>query len=181
MEEANVVVLPDGDGYAGKLSKEAIDAFLARGGCIVALRGAVDFLASEAMAFLPLKKREKTGSLGAVNGAIVAAGLEEEHWLTQGLDRTLHVQARTANYWQPVDREQALAVAVYAAEDSLRVSGYLPEAKLKALAGSPLVLEKVKGRGRIVAFVEDVVWRGTTPGAWKLFLNACLLGPAQGH
>lgn len=179
LEESDVLVLPDGGGYAGKLAKEQLAGFLGRGGCVVALRGAVEFLASEPIALLPLKKNEKAAGVGPPNGPIVSATLDAEHWLTQGLTGPLHLQARNRWSWLPVDRKDASTAAAYAAREGLIFSGFLPAAQAELLADAPLIVEKVHGRGRVVAFVEDVAWRGTTPGAWKLLLNAALLGASQ--
>jgi hypothetical protein len=181
LEDANVLVLPDGSGYKGKITKKMLDTFLERGGTVVALRGAISFLTEKEMGHLVLKKHpeDKVRGLGSVPGPILSAVLDSAHWLGHGLIDGLAVQCRASTWWMPLEKKDGTAVMSYAKDVSKALSGILPEKKGKLLVGAPIVVEKVHGRGRVVAFTEDVVFRGASPGLWKLFLNACLLGPTM--
>jgi len=183
LEDANVLVLPDGGGYKDRITKKMLETFLGRGGTVVALRGAVKFLASKDMGQLTLEEHPEkdTHGVGAVAGPILRAHLDSEHWLGHGLGEDVAIQCRTSTWWKPVEKKNGTTVLSYGkgADHLKALSGILPERKGKLLAEAPIVIEKVHGRGRVIAFQEDVVFRGTSPGLWKLFLNACLLGPSM--
>ncbi|MCH7684739.1 MAG: hypothetical protein IIB35_13655, partial [Gemmatimonadetes bacterium] len=62
--------------------------------------------------------------------------------------------------------------------DSLRISGLAWDESLDRMAGSVFVYEEHVGLGRVIAFAEDVNFRGFWRGARRLFLNAVVVGPS---
>lgn len=68
-------------------------------------------------------------------------------------------------------------MARFADRDSLRISGLAWDEALDRLSGSVFVYEERVGQGRVIAFAEDVNFRGFWRGANRLFLNAVEVGP----
>ena len=177
LEKANVLVLPDGR-YGDRLKKATIESFLAGGGTVVALRGATNVLVGQGL--LPLKPKKDTDAIGSVAGVIMKTRLDRDHWLAHGLGADPTVQVRTDRYWETPAKKDARVVLSVQPDAGANLSGILTDAQGQAIRGTPLVIERTVGRGRIIAFTEDPVFRGTSPGVWTLFLNAVLLGASQG-
>lgn len=182
LQEADVLVLPHLGDRARLPDKERLQAFLQRGGILVALRGAAERLTAKDPGLLPLERlpAEKTPKVGAVPGAILGARLDTRHRLGWGLQEDLSVQSRARVWWKaPEEGSGVKVVASWRRADDtgppLHRSGVLIPGQAELLSGAPLVVEVRKGRGRIRAFLEDPAFRGTSPGIWKLLLNAVLL------
>ncbi len=68
--------------------------------------------------------------------------------------------------------------ARYPAEGSIKLSGHAWDETLERLSGSVFAYEERVGRGRVIAFAEDLNFRAYWRGANRLFLNAVVLGPS---
>ena len=191
------LLLPEGGGY-GRLGDEDVarlSAWVERGGVLVAIGDAVDWLhGRELTAFAardldaPSEEGDGEGS-GAppadtdrvwdtelfVPGAIVATEIRQ-HPLTAGL-----LAPPAFLFWG----DEFHDATGDPQQDLVRVRGNDPllagvawsEAR-EQLPGALLVGVEQKGRGRVVAFAQDpafrLFWRGTMP----LLLNALMYGPS---
>ena len=87
--------------------------------------------------------------------------------------------------WQPVplNAEQArnnpfvipkadrpIVIARWSDDDKLLVSGLLENGG--AMAGHPAVVDARYGKGRVLLFANDPIWRGETIGSYRMFFNA---------
>jgi hypothetical protein len=71
-------------------------------------------------------------------------------------------------------------IARLAEPESLRLSGLLwPEARERLGDGAYMTRERM-GRGQVILFATDPVFRGYMQGTTRLFLNAVILGPGVG-
>jgi|GEM_PF-4417727 hypothetical protein len=174
LEHATALVLPDG-GYARGCGEKDIQAFLARGGVVVALGAAVSALASKDGPLHEWKKPEKSEDFAGFNGLIVEGQLLPEHWLCAGLNERTSWPLRGA-----------LAVRGQVATGPGRVvlngvkilSGQQPDAA-SWIGNLPLITDWPVERGRVVAFAGDPIARGMAPVAWNLLVRALLLGPSM--
>ncbi len=73
---------------------------------------------------------------------------------------------------------EAKANVVTVAPDEPLLSGFGWEEALERWKGAAVVQLEVSGRGRIVSFAADPVFRGVWRGSEAVFLNAVLLGPS---
>jgi hypothetical protein len=68
----------------------------------------------------------------------------------------------------------------FATARNLRLSGLLwPEAAVRLQSSAAATVERV-GRGQLILFAQDPVFRGAWRGSRRLLLNAILLGPGCG-
>ncbi len=134
-------------------------------------------------------------------GAIVRATLDTDHWLTIGLTTVLdsiedprglsgrieRIAETSRDIGVMLNTDKALlakspvAVPVaLAGEKELRLSGLLwPEARTRWAHTAYVTQERV-GKGQIILFVDDPVFRGLLDGPRTLLMNALLLGPGLG-
>ena len=113
------------------------------------------------------------------SGALVRTTLDMEHWLAAGTDGEIQVMVDGARVFSPITLDKGRNVGTYAAGDAAVVAGLVwPEAKTQ-LANKPFVIEQPRGRGHVIAFMEDPNFRAFMEGTQLLFINAVLLGPAH--
>lgn len=123
-----------------------------------------------------------------VPGAILRAELDLQRWLAAGAaDAELPVLVASDRILLPPEGPPDASrrvVARYApaedgAEDgALVLSGHAWPESLERLPGAVFAYEERVGGGRVIAFAEDVNFRGFWRGANRLFLNAVVLGPS---
>lgn len=175
LEQATALVLPDGP-YPRGVGEKDVQAFLARGGVVVALGGAVASLAGKEGPLADWKKQERTDAFSSFNGLIVEGTVLREHWLTAGLPESIFWPLRGA--LQPTSpAHHAFGRVVLEAKRD--VAGSQPGAADVIQGKLPLVTDWSLERGRVVAFMGDPIARGMAPVAWELLVRALLLGPSE--
>jgi hypothetical protein len=125
-----------------------------------------------------LKREDAWLRMFSPNGVFVRADLDAEHWLCFGLDKTLPVLVSGSNVFmsmQPVRTPARLAEG-----KALRLSGLLwPEARERLENSAYATVERL-GRGQIILFAADPMFRGYTEGSGRMLLNAVIFGPGLG-
>ena len=111
-------------------------------------------------------------------GAFVLAEVDTEHWIGFGVDERLPVLvsgSRVLYSREPTQTPVRLGPAA-----SLRLSGLVwPEARVRLHRSSIVTVDRI-GRGQVIGFAVDPVFRGMTDGTRRLLENALLLGPSLG-
>jgi hypothetical protein len=109
-------------------------------------------------------------------GSLFDVVLDRTHWLTLGMDqRRLTVLMQGSTFLRP--SKEASNVAVFAPDGALHRAGFLwPENSERLLRGTAAVIEEPLGRGHVVLFNTNPVFRGWWRSLDKLLLNAVLLG-----
>ena len=79
-------------------------------------------------------------------------------------------------YTIPKDLRAGEAVIRYAPEARIRLAGYFWPEMPARLALTPYVWTERVGRGRVIAFAGDPLFRDHWRGTYTLFANAVLLG-----
>ncbi len=80
----------------------------------------------------------------------------------------------------PLRLPEAKANVVTVAPDEPLLSGFGWKEALERWKGAAVVQLEESGRGRVVSFAADPVFRGVWRGSEAVFLNAVLLGPSLG-
>ncbi len=117
----------------------------------------------------------------AVPGAMVATELDREHWLTAGVPDGFRALVNSDRIYLPPEgaaSPQQRSGIRYAGGDGFSWGGHMWEESVERLPEAVFAYEERVGRGRVIAFAEDVNFRAYYRGANRLFLNAVLAGPS---
>jgi hypothetical protein len=190
----DVVVLPDASERVVKGNTETLKGFVQRGGRLVALAGAAEAVAE--LAEIKVREPQKdTGNARArylagreererqewrqeVPGTVVAVTLDPAHPLAfgAGLDSNpaqTFVLHQGSLVFEPGEGIETVA---YFGASPQRIAGVISLENLKRLGQGGWLVSKRMGRGSVVLFADDplfrLFWRSTQP----LLLNAILLG-----
>ena len=177
----NVLVLPDGGDYArwlGEKGVERLKAWTEAGGTLVLLKGSGDFLRKGEKPWLKSKTTKPAKEVQPVRGAFVRLEAKASHWLTWGLgtDRIVG-QLRGDLVHEPLGDDDGDNVVVFAAEDTVHLSGSMDPAQKKAFAAKLFAAVEKKGAGQVLIFADDLTVRANMPGLFPLMTHALLLGP----
>lgn len=108
-------------------------------------------------------------------GCYVRADNERAHWLTHGMGARVPLLFREdAILSAGPDCE---VVMRFAAAKDLALSGLIWPEAVPMIAGSPCLVRERRGRGQVISFAWDPVFRGYSRGTERLLLNAAILGP----
>jgi hypothetical protein len=107
-----------------------------------------------------------------IPGVLAKARLDEDHWVTAGLTRTVNAMVRGRSVLTPLKLDKGVNAAVFLGPDELVASGYLWEENRKQLAFKPFVIVQRVGRGNVIGFTADPNFRAYMDGLNVLFLNA---------
>ncbi|MBX6365405.1 MAG: hypothetical protein IRZ00_16165 [Gemmatimonadetes bacterium] len=199
LDDYDVVVVPE-------LSDDALDestlgrlkAWVQRGGRLIAVgsgagavaeplagvkaRGASGRRTSQADSARALSGREQRDLErweNEVPGTILATHLDPAHPLAFGAaaagDSTLFILKSGTLAFTP---DAAFETAAYFPEHLKKVSGVISEQNLELLSGAAWLVDKRVGRGRVVLFADDPIFRASFYGMFAPFVNAIMLGPA---
>lgn len=153
-----------------------------------------------------LKKRNSWQKLFMPAGAMVSGTADQKHWLTFGTNETLPLlYGRQPVFIVPENAEAVVTVGVYTdkAEKSkkkddkdpeaiswyslpkdkdlhVRMSGLLWPEAAQRIANSAYLTREQLGKGQIIMFSGEPIFRGATLGTNRLLLNAIVFGPGMG-
>jgi hypothetical protein len=190
----NVLVLPDGEGYADRMGKRGIEKlqnWVRSGGTVVAIKGASGMLRSKDVDLSKLKLWEPPKPKDdkapveeryndfSVPGATFRTTFNPRSYLTFGVTRAPYALIDGSTAFVPLPH--AVDNIVTITKDSPLVAGVAWPESIDRLKGSPFVVAEPVGRGQIITFADDphyrLFWRGTLP----LFMNAVLYSPSFGR
>ena len=192
LERFSVLVIPSVQAAAldralGDNGRTRLADWVRGGGVLITLDGATAWVAQERVGLVRTRimrdsvRADSTGGAplpGGLPGVLARATFDTLSPIMAGVapgeipvfvnsDRVLTV---------PKDLRAGEAVIRLAAENRVRLSGYFwPEMPAK-VALSPYVWTERAGRGRVIAFAHDPVYRDLYRGMLPIFANAVLLG-----
>ncbi len=184
LEHIDQLILPSG--YYNKWSEEnAIDnilmKWLDKGGKIVALSGALNRFADTNSFKLKMKEKEKLditeipygdqskSEMSLItSGSIFKADLDKTHPLTFGLDNYYSLKLNETAYEFLNNGNNAFTLGPKAKE----VSGFIGIKAIKNQSKSLLFGEETVGKGKVVYFVDNVLFRGFWYSGKIAFTNA---------
>lgn len=115
----------------------------------------------------------------ATQGVLLKAGLDPDHWLAAGRDRTVNALVSGSAIFAPLTLDAGNNVAVFLGPDEVLASGFAWTGSTKQLAYKPLLMEERNGRGLAIGFTADPNFRAYMDGLNILFLNALFRAPAH--
>ena len=136
-----------------------------------------DRLAEE---LIPFKSSSASaGSPEPVPGIHADVVLDRTHWLTAGYDvPRLTVMLETDVFLKP--SKEGANVAVFAPTGTLVRAGFTwPDNTDRLLRGTSFLIDEPTGKGHVVLFANEPMFRGWWRALDRLVLNAMLLGPAN--
>ncbi len=193
LDDFNVLIVPSVsagalNGALGESGRQRLGAWVRNGGVVIALDGAMSWLATETTGLARIRARRDTAArgdsaLGAplptnVPGAIVRVVGDSLSPLMAGVrDRVFPALMFSDRIFTvPRDFRAGEVVVKYEAQPRLRLAGYIwPEVPAR-LAGTPYLWTESVGRGRVIGFAGDPTFRDMFRGLMPLFANAVFLG-----
>jgi len=189
LDRYNVLLMPDGRYTSlGKSGAETIKAWVSRGGTLLAKGNAVKFLEEQEIGDFefrtityPDSALQKSYSnfdneRGAkvTGGAIFNAKLDLTHPIGYGYTNSDIHTFRNDNLFLETSKNPYANPLVYT-ENPL-ASGYLHPANLPGVRNGSVIQISGVGRGRIVAFADNMNFRAFWFGTNKLYMNAIFFG-----
>jgi hypothetical protein len=200
LERYNVIVLPDGRGYARLFGDDEVDkltAWVERGGTLVAVKSAAVWASGDKVGlttardkFAPRDEEEEQDDesdddaadadeeepwrMEPIPGAFVRLDVDTEHYLAAGLPAMTAALFRSDVAFGPTER--GARVATIDKDDPI-VSGFAFDESRNAIRGGGFLWNETREKGQVTLFADDVTFRAFMPGPIRFFLNAVLLGP----
>lgn len=188
LESFDVLVLPSGNyqSYLNESALEKIRTWVRKGGTVVAISNALRTFADkdgfglkrntsdeveqkEIDHLIPYDQRENESVKNFITGSIFKTKVDASHPLAFGYGDTYYtLKAGSSSYGF---LENGYNVA-YIAGDAERVSGFAGEEALKGLKNSLVFGEHKVGRGSMIYFVDDVMFRSFWENGKLFFANS---------
>jgi hypothetical protein len=163
-----------------------LDPWIREGGRLIAMGSAVDDVVAAELIDLTERPfdldsltagvawgdRQAARGAHVVGGTILRTDLDSSHPLSFGIGESVPT-FRTSSTFFDADAT-ASVVGRYGSEPLL--GGYISGARLTAASGSAAVVVARLGRGKVVAFLDEPVFRGFWIGSARLLSNAVFLG-----
>lgn len=200
LRKFDVLVFPPGTakGYARSLGEAGIKRvkqWIEQGGVFVGVGGGAEFAAGEKVAWTtarllgspsPKSEQKKDEYLGETDGqekekpdftpgAILKVNLDTNHFLALGYGEQIPVLVRSKRIFTA--SKEGANVGLFAKE-GVRVSGFVWEKTEKMFPGNAYLIHEPLGRGKVILFAEEPIFRLYWRGLEKLFLNSLLLAPS---
>ncbi len=175
------------DRLLGDGGRQRLVEWVRNGGVLITMEGASAWVAQERVGLVRTRvkrdsaRADSTGGAplpGGLPGVIARATVDSLSPLTAGmLTREIPVFANGGTVFTiPRDLAAGEALIRFAPVDRVKLSGfYWPESAAR-IAGSPYLWTESAGRGRVILFAQDPVYRDQLRGTLPLFANAVLLG-----
>jgi hypothetical protein len=109
-----------------------------------------------------------------IGGAIVQAKVDTSHPIAYGFSPEAPLFRRGATLLKPSDNPFSTPVR-YSASPLL--SGYIGTERLAEMANQPAVIAERQGKGVVVRFANNPIFRGFWRGTERLWINAIYFGP----
>jgi hypothetical protein len=109
-----------------------------------------------------------------IGGAIVEAVLDPSHPIAWGYEKEIPLFRRGSVLLKASDNP--FATPVRYAEKPL-LSGYIGDQRLEEMSGKPAVIAERQGKGVVVRFANNPIFRGFWRGTETLWYNALYFGP----
>jgi hypothetical protein len=192
LDRYSVIIMPGGNyTHVDSSGVAGLRIWLEKGGTIVSLENAGEWLARMKLATLRFRSAAETGQDSGVarrpfagrreaeaaqqiSGAIVEASFDSTHPVCYGLEGDrLHLFRVNTLALEP-SRDLYATPVVYAG--SLLVSGYISKEHQKVLGNSAAVVVSGLGSGRVVQITDNPSFRGFWLGSERVLLNAIFFG-----
>lgn len=175
------------DRLLGDTGRQRLVDWVRNGGVLITMEGASAWVAQERVGLVRTRvkrdsvRADSTGGAplpGGLAGVIARATVDSLSPLTAGLlQREIPVFATGGTVFTiPRDLRAGEALIRFAPAERVKLSGYYWPESAARIAGSPYLWTESAGRGRVIMFAQDPVYRDQQRGTLQLFANAVLLG-----
>jgi hypothetical protein len=130
---------------------------------------------SKVMAYADFEDQKAQRTIG---GAIVRASIDPTHPIAFGFNSEMPLFRRGSTLLQT--SENPFATPVRYAQKPL-ISGYIGEQRLTEISGQPAVIAERHGKGLVVRFANNPIFRGFWRGTERLWVNSLYFGPLVGR
>jgi len=178
----------------GKKLKQDIAAWVSNGGILVTIQTAATWAEalcfnadqcddnkeeakaeeSKAMAYADFEDQKAQRTIG---GAIVKASVDTTHPIGYGYNNEMPLFRRGSTLLKA--SENPFSTPVHYAQKPL-ISGYIGEQRLAEMSGQPAVIAERHGKGLVVRFANNPIFRGFWRGTERLWVNSLYFGPLVG-
>ena len=155
--------------YTEEKSKSAKDGSLVEGTHIESKDGLIDAIEND---------KDMPDS---VAGVLANVEVDQEHWLTAGVNPRVVGMVYGNDIYAPVKLESGKNVAWFASKDNVLASGYLWEENKPQLAYKPFLIHQPHGRGMVISFTQEPTSRAYLDGLNVMFLNTIFRGAAHAN
>lgn len=178
----DVVVMPPGSsaGYKKVLESRGIKKlknWIAAGGTFVGIKEGAVFAADQDVNLTSSRLLEETSDSAYVAltpGSTFRVNLDRNHFLSLGYDHQIPVHIDSDYIFTPT-REGA-NVGMF--DDNPKISGFVFEDNKENFSGNAYLMHETMGRGDVVLFADQPVFRLYWRGLERLFVNSVLLTPS---
>ncbi len=189
LQSYNTLIMADGR-YAS-LSEDQLHHlthWLKSGGKIMAFKRAIDWLNGKKLVQisrtksdskgktmqLPYSKSSSTWGARRIGGSIFNTQVDLSHPLFYGYeDDQVAFMKRGTTFYDPIANPYATPARY---TDDPLVSGYIHKSQIKSLSNSAAVTVFGQGRGKVICFSDNPLFRGYWWGGFRVFNNAILFG-----
>lgn len=204
----DVIILPDGGGYASALGERGVTNlrdWTRRGGVLIGVGGAMRFMAEADSQLLAVRAEGRAAEVDdadaqgliiadahalrerirpaeatpdSIPGVLLRATTNPDHWLSAGVAPELNILASGSDIYGPLRLDQGANVVSFAGPDEILAAGYMWAENRAQMAYKPAVVAQPLGSGHLIGFAHDPSARGFMRGLDVLFLNAVFRGPS---
>ena len=115
----------------------------------------------------------------AVPGAIMRGTVDRTTYMTYGYEEAeLPVLVNSAYFFRPSKEGTNAVVFGPDARRSLRLSGFIWPNTERLMRGNAYLIDEPTGRGHVILYSEDPLYRGIWRSMTRLFFNSILFAPA---
>ncbi|MBL0938912.1 MAG: hypothetical protein IBJ03_08455 [Gemmatimonadaceae bacterium] len=175
------------DRVLGDAGRQRLVDWVRNGGVLITVDAASAWAAQERAGLVRTRVRRDSVRADSAGGAPLPAGLPGvlarasidtlSPLLAGVLEKEIAVFANSDRVFTvPKDLRAGEAVIRFVPADRVRLAGYYWPESAARLAGSPYLWTEGLGRGRVILFAHDPVYRDQLRGTLPLFANAVLLG-----
>lgn len=114
-----------------------------------------------------------------VAGVLANVEVDQEHWLTAGVDKNLVVVAYGSDIYTPIKLDSGKNVAWFTGKEDVLASGYLWEENKAQLAYKPFLIHQPMGKGMVIGYTQSPTLRAYLEGLNVLLTNTIFRAAAH--
>ena len=114
-----------------------------------------------------------------VAGILANIEVDQEHWLTAGVNKNLTAIAYGNDIYTPIKLASGKNLAWFSDAESVLASGYLWAENKKQLAYKPYLIHQPMGRGMVIAFTQEPTTRAYLDGLNIMLMNTIFRAAAH--
>ena len=114
-----------------------------------------------------------------VAGILANIEVDQEHWLTAGVNKNLTAIAYGNDIYTPIKLASGKNLAWFSDAESVLASGYLWTENKKQLAYKPYLIHQPMGRGMVIAFTQEPTTRAYLDGLNIMLMNTIFRAAAH--